>query len=418
MVSLEKDMSAVASQRWSCLVAMVVVLFAMQFSLIIMPGVATFIMPEMGLTPAQFGMLANTPYLAGLLFGVITGNWGDKIGIKKIATIAIAFFVIGAWARAFAFTFTTLFVASLVMGFGLAVMNSNSTKAIRLWFPGKNMGVAMGVYVAGASVGAGVALKCGAMWGTHTSFLISAVSSVIAFVVWVLCFRTHPAEKGDASSTVGLPAFKAVMKNKNVWIASVMILFVFGVSTTVQTYLNASLGIVALGDMQTVGTISLVSSVFVAMASIFGPAFVACFSKLRPVVIAICALCALSSVLILLLPFGVGTWIAVILFSLFLGIILAMGKTIPALIPGIDPCNLGAVGGLHSTLQNLGGWLLCGYIIAPIAQSVYPSIDGGITFGLDCYIAIYIGAAICALLAAFCVFLLPKMTPSHLELRE
>ena len=405
-------------QRWLCLVGMVIVLFTMQFSLIIMPGIAPYIMQEMQLTPAQFGLLANTPYLAGLLSGIITGNWGDRIGIKKIMIFAICFFIVGAWWRAFAHSFLWLFVSSLVMGFGLAVMNANSTKGIRLWFPGKNMGIAMGIYVAGASIGAGVALKCGALWGTKTSLLVSAIASLVAMAVWVFMYKTHPAESGDKSSTVGMDAFKAVMKDKNVWLVSLMIMFVFGISTTAQTYMNASLGILSGGNMGLVGTIALVSTIFVALSSIFGPAVVARFKTFRGVMIAACAILAAFTASILFFPFGIATWITIIGFSLFMGVILAMGKTVPALLPGIDPRNLGAVGGLQSTLQNLGGWLICGYIIAPIAQSMYPSVDGGITFGLNCYQAIYIGAAICILLAAVCIFLLPKNTPSHLEIGE
>ena len=128
-------------QRWMCLVAMVVAIFFMQFSLIIMPGIAGTIIPEMGLDPAKFGMLANMPYLAGVLFGVIMGNVGDKVGIKKIMTISIVVFIIGAfWRWQSVGSYAMLMVSSLVMGFGLAVLNANSTKGIRLWFPGKAHG--------------------------------------------------------------------------------------------------------------------------------------------------------------------------------------------------------------------------------------------------------------------------------------
>lgn len=404
-----------SSTKYLCLVAMIVAVLAMQFSLIIMPGVATYIMPEVGLTPAQFGMLANTPYLAGLLFGIVCGNWGDKIGIKKIVLIGIVVFIVGAWWRVFSATFIMLFLSSLVMGFGLAVLNANSTKAIRIWFPSKSMGIAMGIYVAGASIGAGIALKCGALWGTQLSFTVSACLAVFSLAIWLICYKTHPMEAADKSSTVGMAAFKSVMSNKYVWIASFMIMFIFGVSTTFQTYLNASLAIVSGGNLIAVGNIALVSTIIVALSSIFGPALVARFKTLRGVLTAIVLLCGVFAAILLLVPYGALTWAVTVCFSLVLGTVLAMGKTVPALLPGIDPRNLGAVGGLHSTLQNLGGWLLCGYIIAPIAQGIYPSVDGGITYGLDCYIAIYIGAAICAILVAVCVLLLPKNTPSHLE---
>ena len=403
-------------QRWMCLVAMVVAIFFMQFSLIIMPGIAGHIIPEMGLDPAKFGMLANMPYLAGVLFGVVMGNVGDKVGIKKIMTISIVVFIIGAfWRWQSVGSYAMLMVSSLVMGFGLAVLNANSTKGIRLWFPGKALGPAMGLYIAGASLGAGAALYAGPMLGTNTSLLVSAVTAVITFIVWILCYKTHPAEDSQASG-VQKGAFGAILKNKDVWIVSFMIFFVFGNSTTFQTYMVAALNNAAaatgIDGTQMVALISAVSTVFVALSSIVGPAIVAKFSNLRIGMVLVCIVEGICTLAILFVPFGPLTWIIMIIAGLGLGTMLAMGKTVPALLPDVDPRNLGAVGGLQSTLQNLGGWIIAGYIIAPIAQSMVPAVSvdpvAGPLFGLGTYQAIYAGGLICSLLVAVCYLLLNK----------
>ena len=415
----DNENTAVASQllpqRWICLVAMVVAVFFMQFSLIIIPGVATTIMPEMGMTPAQFGMLANMPYLCGVLFGVIMGNVGDRVGIKKIMTIAIVAFIIGAfWRWQSIGSFAMMMVSSLVMGFGLAVLNANSTKGIRLWFPGKALGPAMGLYIAGASLGAGAALYAGPMLGTSPALLVSACSAVVTFIIWIALYRTHPAEDSQASG-VAKGAFGVVMKNKDVWIVSLMIMFVFGNSTTFQTYMVAGLNSCAaaggIDGTQTVALISAVSTVFVALASIISPVFVRKFKSLRMGMLVVCIIEGICTVLMLMVPFGALTWVVMIIAGLGLGAMLAMGKTVPALIPDIDPRNLGAVGGLQSTLQNLGGWIIAGYIIAPIAQAAVPAVsvtEAGAVYGLGTYQAIYVGAMICSLLVAICYIALNK----------
>jgi len=89
--------------------------------------------------------------------------------------------------------------------------------------------------------------------------------------------------------------------------------------------------------------------------------------------------------------------------GLFLGGMLAMGKVIPALLPKIDPKNLGAVGGVQSTFQNIGAWFVAGYIIAPICQAVCPN---------NLYFGIYVGCGIFALLSGLTVMLLPEMPTS------
>lgn len=411
-------------QRWMCLVAMIVCIFFMQFSLIIMAGIAGTIIPEMGLDAAQFGMLATMPYLCGVLFGIVMGNVGDRVGIKKIVTLALVVFVIGAfWRWQSVGSYPMLMVSSLVMGFGLAVLEANSTKGIRLWFPGKSMGVGMGLYVAGASLGAGTALQLGPLLGTSQSLFTAAVLSAIALVVWIALFRTHPAEfTSGETSGVAKGSFSKVMKNKDVWVASFMIFFVFGNSTTFQTYMITALNYSAANSGATdyvaiVGTIALASTIFVALSSIFMPAVIARFNNLRGVMIVICIVEGICTVFTIVAPFGPLTWIFVLITGLCLGTMLAMAKTVPALIPGIDPRSLGAVGGLQSTFENLGGWFIAGYIIAPIAQAITgPESIGalGPVYGYPTYVAIYTGAAICSLLVALCYLLLNKNIKTHL----
>jgi len=390
-------------RRWLILVVLFIVVGILQFAVILTPGIATIIIPEYSFTAAQFGIVCNMPFLAGVLFGIPCGSLGDRYGTKKLMILGLLVFIAGAFWRAFSTSFMTLCISGLVMGFALATLNSNSTKILRLWFPGRAMGSAMGLYVCGASLGAGAALKIGPVFANSTAaFMVCGYAAVVALVVWVLLFRTHPDGEKSKEGPL-LPQMKVVMKDKNVWLISIMILFIFGCSTTGQTYMNAGLAEYASGNISAASSLSAVSTIFVAIGSIFMPLIFAKFKKLRPVMFIFClALCAILC-LVFILPFGVPTLVLFLFMGLFLGGILAMAKTIPALLPNIDPRNLGAVGGIQSTFQNLGAWIVAGYIIAPICQAVIP---GNLYFG------IYIGCGICSLLAGLTVLLLPEMPTS------
>ncbi len=393
-------------KKWISLAAMVSVLFILQFSVLISAGIATTIMPEYGLTPAQFGMITNMPFLAGVIFGIICGNLGDRFGIKRMMTIGLIVFLLGAIWRSFCTGFGLLCISSLVMGYGIAVLNSNSTKGIRLWFPGEAMGIAMGIYVCGASIGAGIALKVGSLYTrTAPAYRLCIVLAAIALVLWIALYRTHPSENQEKEA-VSLKQFGAVIKNRNVWIVSIMILFIFGCSTTQQTYMNAALSERGGGNLAYASTISLISTIAVAAGSILMPAVIARFKKFRPIMCLMCLGTAVLLLLVFVLPFGVPTIILFILQGATLGSMLAMAKTVPALLPDIDPANLGAVGGLQSTLQNVGAWIVAGYIIAPICQVAFPSA---------LYFAIYAGSALCAVLAAITILFLPKDLPTKRE---
>lgn len=390
-------------QRWLILAVLFIVVSILQFAVIITPGIATIFMPEYGFTPAQFGIVCNMPFLAGVLFGIPCGSLGDRYGTKRVMLIGLLIFVAGAFWRVFAADFMSLCISSLVMGFALATLNSNSTKVIRLWFPGKAMGSAMGVYVCGASLGAGVALKIGPSFANSAAAFMACVYAAIAtLVLWLLLFRNHPdGERSEEESS--LQQMKIVMKDKNVWLISVMIFFIFGCSTTAQTYMNAGLAEYGSGNIGLASTISATSAVFVAIGSICMPAIFARFTKLRPVMLLLCIAQFIVLCLLFILPFGTPTLILMFFMGIFLGGMLAMGKAIPALLPNINPKNLGAVGGIQSTLQNIGAWFVAGYIIAPICQAVCP---GNLYFG------IYVGCGICALLAGLTVMMLPEMPTS------
>ena len=213
------------------------------------------------------GVLVHKPFLAGVLFGIITGNLGDKFGIKKMMTVGIIVFALGAFWRAFSHDFVMLMISSLCMGFGVAVLNANSTKGIRLWFPGPSMGPAMGLYVTGASIGAGIAISIGPTFATYSdAFMLCGWLAIAALVVWLVMYRTHPTEKAtQGDEAVGMAAFTSVMKSKNVWIVSFMIFFIFGCSTTVQTYMSAGFAETSGGQMAAVGSLALLSSVAVAL---------------------------------------------------------------------------------------------------------------------------------------------------------
>jgi len=104
-------------QRWLILAVLFVVVSILQFAVIITPGIATIFMPEYGFTPAQFGIVCNMPFLAGVLFGIPCGSLGDRYGTKRVMLIGLLIFVAGALWRVFATDFISLCISSLVDGF-------------------------------------------------------------------------------------------------------------------------------------------------------------------------------------------------------------------------------------------------------------------------------------------------------------
>lgn len=395
---MEERVEHLYSYRWVILVTCFCVHALLQFGLLITSAMGALLMsPLYGFTPMEFSMIATMPYLVGFIFGIVSGAWADRKSIKLVMIFGLSIATVGGLLRCVSTSFPILLISSFLLGFALAALNANSAKIFRLWFPGRMTSVAMGIYILGATVGIAPALKIGVTLTNATSgFIMGAVCVAVALVMWIVLGRTHPDGESESSEPMTM-YLGVVLKNKWVWLIAFIMMFAFGSSIVENNFLSAGL-VQHVGSVETAGTIAAINNLAVGVFGIVMPLLLGRFKNLKPVFIAAAFLMAASCVVLFAVPYSAITWVILILQGVFMGVLLPMGKTLPALIPDMKPEYLGAVGGIQSSFQNLGAWILPAYIIAPIATA----IDGGTT------LTIFIGAAIACAIAGILMFFLPE----------
>ena len=144
------DGEKVYGYRWIILALMGLACIVVNGSTLVFAGMAGILLNPTGqwaFDAQQFMMLTSCSYLTGFLFCMVTGTMADRMGIKKVLVIGLAISAVGAILRIFWGGFAGMFVTSVIFGFGLAALNANSAKIISLWFPGKMISVAMGIYL-------------------------------------------------------------------------------------------------------------------------------------------------------------------------------------------------------------------------------------------------------------------------------
>ena len=382
--------------RWVIMIMASLVLACIQFGVFISAGAAGSLMgPEYGLSSMQFAMVSTMPYLMGFLGGIICGTIADRTSIRKVMIIALIIAIVGSAIRVVNITFASMLISCLLLGVSLAALNANSAKLLKVWFPKKGLGVAMGVYTTGASVGAAAALKLGVLLTVPQSFTLALVLVAIALVVWIFLGKTNEYE-AIAHEPV-IEHLGDVIKNKYVWIVSLFMFFLFGCSVTEQTFINSAFTDLT-GDPNIASTIAMTNSICVALGGIVMPIFVGKLKRLKPVMIVCAVLMCINMITVLVLPYSWFTWARMVLQGIYMGTLLPLGKSLPALIPNIKEEHLGAAGGIQSMFQNLGAWLIPAYILAPIITS---------TTGVS-NLAYYVGAGICVLLSGICVLFIPE----------
>jgi cyanate permease len=383
------------SYRWVILLLMCLACIVVNGSTLIFAGMAGLLLGPMGFDSQQFALLSNCAYLTGFLFCMLTGTMADRMGIRKVMVAGLSISALGAVIRIFTSGFMGMFLTSVLFGFGLAALNANSAKIIRLWFPGKTVGLAMGFYLCAATLGCAVAVPLAGMCtDVSQAFVGVAVLSVIAVVLWALFYKKHPENEQKIVEPV-VKHLGIVLKSRNLWIACLVLGFIMAGGAINNGYLVAALS-TAKGIDYTTAT--LVSSICNICASVGGLLFPTICRKTHNEKWMLVGLGAVVCVFVGVYWFtmdGMATAVGVAAASILVGGTLPLSKALPAQLPDIQKEHMGAAGGLHATIQNAFAFIIPSYIVAPIC-------------GLD-YNALQVSYIVLMALATICAVFLPKL---------
>ncbi|MFT6998217.1 MAG: SP family arabinose:H+ symporter-like MFS transporter [Cryomorphaceae bacterium] len=109
--------------KFVVMVAMIVALggFLMGFDASVISGVNKFIELEFELTKLQLGWAVGSLTLTATLAMMVAGPWSDRVGRKRVLTIAALLYTVSAVCSAFAPNFTFLVAARMLGGLGVGI---------------------------------------------------------------------------------------------------------------------------------------------------------------------------------------------------------------------------------------------------------------------------------------------------------
>lgn len=395
-----------SAYKWVVLGLLALAVIVVNGGTLIFAGMAGFLMVPLeaggqyGFTAQEFTMLNSCPYLAGFLFCLAAGTWADRHGIKRVMIAGLALSLVGAVARVFTVDFAGMFATSAVYGVGLAVLNANVAKVLRLWFPRNMMGLAMGVYLASATVGVAVFVPVASMFSSaQPTFIIVAALSALNLVAWAVLYRKSPDEK---------PVFEPVMrqlgvvaKSRNLWIACLIIGLVMAAGAlnngNLVAWLSGAKGI----DVTTAALAASVCNVSCSVGGILFPALIARVHHEKAFIVGLATLSAVGAAGYYWGLSGIACVAGVAAVTVLVGGYLPLAKAVPAQLPDIDKAHLGAAGGLHATVQNLFAFAIPSFIVGPLITAA----DGSMNY--DMLQICYIGMVVLVALLALC---LPKLS--------
>jgi MFS transporter, ACS family, hexuronate transporter len=129
-------------------------------------------------------------YAAGML---LVGRLVDRLGVRLGYAVTMIFWTLASMGHALASSLTGFVVARAALGFAESGVFPCSIKAVAEWFPNKERSFAIGVFNAGANVGAiltpllvpWVVIH----WGWRWAFIVTGGVGFLWLALWLLLYR-------------------------------------------------------------------------------------------------------------------------------------------------------------------------------------------------------------------------------------
>lgn len=214
---------------------------------VILGPLAVQISTDIGLTPAQKGLMVATPLLAGALLRIVMGVLVDHLKPKKAGLIGQLVVIAGltwAWLGQL-----TSYQSLLFLGVLLGVAGAAFAVALPLasrWYPPEHQGTALGIAGAGNSGTAFAALFAPALaiaFGWQNVFGLCLIPLGIALLVYMVFAKDAPSAPPPKS----LVEYLHVLKDKDAWWFMFFYSVTFGgfsgLASSLTIYFNSQYGL-------------------------------------------------------------------------------------------------------------------------------------------------------------------------------
>jgi len=208
-----------------------------KYALEVSPSVMTStLMSTFDISGTALGNLAACYFYAYLLLQIPAGLLLDKIGPRRITTLAIALCALGSMVFAKADTVLVAGIGRFLTGAGAAFAAVNCLKLIGNWFPSNKFAFMAGLMMTVAMLGAvggqaPLATFIEAMDWRYAMEFISFVGFILAAVFWFTVrdtSSTHKKDKQLSPEHLSLGrSLRRVLKNRQAWWLSVYSGFAF-----------------------------------------------------------------------------------------------------------------------------------------------------------------------------------------------
>lgn len=184
--------------------------------------VAPQVQAALHLSDTGYAHVVSIFLFASAITFVFAGFVSDAMGTRRSMALFVTLWSLAEVATAFVTSGVQLGAARFGLGLGEPGLWVAAPKAVGEVLEKKHRSLAVGIYTAGATVGAIIAVPLtifiALRHGWPAVFILSGVAGLVWVPIWLAIYRNAPAsEANEGSLGNGLAAFKALLVRKEMW---------------------------------------------------------------------------------------------------------------------------------------------------------------------------------------------------------
>lgn len=208
--------------------AMLFLLVAINFiDKVVLGLVAAPLMKELGLSPAQYGMLAGSFFFLFALTGVAGGFLSNRFPTRWLLLAMALLWAVVQLPIAYSSSLAMLIACRVLLGAGEGPAQPVAIHACYKWFPDERRNLPVSVFQQGGVFGmvvAGIAVPwIDSVWGWRTNFIVLAVLGLAWAVLWLIVGRegqldapAAPVAGGKASAAKTRIKYRTLLTDPSV----------------------------------------------------------------------------------------------------------------------------------------------------------------------------------------------------------
>lgn len=174
---------------------------------VLLGALGAYVSGDLGLSPAQKGLMVAVPPLGGSLFRLLVGPMADRVGTKRTGMVSMGLVLVPlAWGWLAGGTY------GQVLGIGLLLGIAGASFAVALplasrWYPPEYQGLALGIAGAGNSgtiIAALLAPRLAEHVGWHAVFGLAAIPVTAAWLAFTVLAKEPPRAAAPSGGILSL----------------------------------------------------------------------------------------------------------------------------------------------------------------------------------------------------------------------